>query len=119
MAIADQDLEIQRGDDERLLAVITPFTAAAELHFVVKKRLSDADDDALITKALGSGISVTVAGDVNTPAQAQIEIDKADTQILPNKLTPPVVVFYNLTDGANHTLAKGKLTVTPEVRLAG
>jgi len=119
MAVADQDLEIDRGDDERLLAVITPFTAATELHFTAKKRLNDADASAVITKALGSGISVTVAGDVNTPAQAQIAINKADTQALPNKLSPPVVLFYDLTDGANHTLAKGKLTIKPEVRLAG
>lgn len=119
MALEDQDLEIQRGDDERLLAVITPFTAASALYFMAKRRLADADEDADISKSLGSGIVVTVAGDVNTPAQAQIEISKADTQALPNKLTPPVVLHYNLTDGANHTLAKGKLTVMPEVRLAG
>lgn len=119
MAIVEQDLEIQRGDDERLLAVIDPFTAAAELHFVAKKRLADPDDAAIIAKSLGDGIAVTVAGDVNTPAQAQIAIDMEDTQVLPNRLTPPVVLFYDLTDGANHTLAKGKLTVKPEVRLAG
>jgi hypothetical protein len=53
---------------------------------------------------------------VNTPAQAQIAINKADSQVLPNK---DQTLYYNLTDGANHTLAKGKLTVKPEVRLAG
>jgi hypothetical protein len=116
MAVADQNLEIMRGDDERLLAVITPFTAAASLHFMAKKRLGDADAAAIITKSLGSGITVTVPGDVNTPAQAQIAINKADSQVLPNK---DQTLYYNLTDGANHTLAKGKLTVKPEVRLAG
>jgi hypothetical protein len=115
----EQDLEIQRGDNERLLAVITPFTAAAELHFTAKKKLNDTDDNAIISKALGAGIAVTVAGDANTPAQAQIEINKADTQALPNKLSPPVVLFYDLTDGADHTLARGKLTIIPEVRQAG
>lgn len=115
----EQDIEIQRGDDERLLAVIEPFTAAAELHFTAKKKLSDTDEAAIISKQIGSGITVTLAGDVNTPAQAQIAISKTDTQVLPNKLTPPVVLFYDLTDGEDHTLAKGKLTVLPEVRLAG
>lgn len=122
MALVDQDLEIQRGDDERLLAVIDPFTAASELYFVAKKKLSDADDAAVIFKETGDGITVTVAGDVNTPAQVQIEINMADTQVLPNKPTPPnqpVVLFYDLTDGDKHTLAKGRLTVMPEVRLAG
>ena len=115
----EQDLEIQRGDNERLLAIITPFTAAAELHFTAKKKLSDADDDAIISKTLGAGIAVTVVGDASTPAQAQIEINKTDTQALPNKPSPPVVLFYDLTDGANHTLAKGKMTIFPEVRQAG
>jgi hypothetical protein len=117
--VADQNLEIQRGDDERLKAVITPASAATALYFMAKKKFSQADADAVISKSLGAGISITVAGDSNTPAEAQIVINKADTQVLPNKETPPVVLFYNLTDGDNHTLAKGKLTVKPEVRLAG
>lgn len=117
--MVEQDLEIQRGDDERLKAVITPASAAAQLYFMAKKKLSQADDDAIISKSLGTGISITVAGDESTPAEAQIAISKADTQVLPNREDPPVVLFYNLTDGENHTLAKGKLTVKPEVRLAG
>lgn len=119
MAIVEQDIEIQRGDDERLLAVIDPFTAAAELHFVAKKRYSDADDDAIISKSLGAGIQVTVAGGAGVPAQAQIAIDKDDTQVLKNTDKVEVALFYNLTDGDNHTLAKGKMVVKPEVRLAG
>jgi hypothetical protein len=121
MAIADQDLEIQRGDDERLLAVIDPASAAVELYFTAKKRLRDADEDAIITKASGEGIAITVAGDESTPAQVQIAIDRADTQVpaIPNRISPPVQLFYDLTDGANHTIAKGRLTVLPEVRLGG
>lgn len=119
MALVDQDLEIQRGDDERLLAVIDPAAAAAELHFVAKKKFSDPDESAIISKRLGAGITVTDPGDEDSPAQAQIAIDKADTQVLPNKLTPPVTLRYDLTDGQNHTLAKGKLTVLPEVRIGG
>jgi hypothetical protein len=121
MAIADQDLEIQRGDNERLLAVIDPASAAADLYFTVKKRLRDADEDAIISKSSGEGIAITVAGNESTPAQVQIAIDAADTQApdIPNRITPPVQLFYDLTDGAGHTIARGKLTVLPEVRLGG
>lgn len=112
----DQDLEIMRGDDERLKAVIDPYTAAAALYFMAKKSFSAADNKALISKQLGSGITITVPGGVGVPAEAQIAIDKADTQALGNKEQD---LYYNLTDGANHTLAKGKLKVLPEVRLAG
>jgi hypothetical protein len=117
--MVDQDLEIQRGDDERLKAVIEPFTAATELYFMAKKKYSQTDEDAIISKSIGAGISITLPGDETTPAEAQIEINKADTQALPNTNKRPIELFYDLTDGANHTLARGKLTVKPEVRLAG
>ena len=117
--MVEQDLEIERGDNERLKAVITPASAAAELFFTAKKKLSQSDEDAVIAKSLEDGITVTVPGDEDTPAEAQIAIDKADTQVLPNRENPPVVLFYDLTDGDNHTLAKGKLTVKPEVRQGG
>jgi len=116
--VEDQDLEIQRGDNERLRAVITPASAASELFFTVKKKLSDPDERAVIAKSLDDGITITVPGDGDTPAEAQIAINKADTQVLPNRETPPVIVHYDLTDGDDHTLAKGKLTVKPEVRRA-
>jgi len=117
--MVEQDLEIDRGDNERLRAVITPASAATELFFTAKKKLSQSDEDAVIAKSLDDGITITVPGDGDTPAEAQIAIDKEDTQVLPNRENPPVVLFYDLTDGDNHTLAKGKLTVKPEVRQGG
>lgn len=109
------DLTITRGDRERLQAVITPFSAAASLRFMAKKKLRDADVDAVIDKSIGSGIVVTAAGDADTPAEAQITIDPEDTQGLPNKSIPPVVLLYDLVDGDNHTLDTGAITVQPEV----
>lgn len=108
-------LTITRGDSERLKAVITPFTAAASLRFMAKKKLRDADADAIIDKTIGAGITVTVPGDVDTPAEAQIAIDPEDTQVLPNKSSPPVTLLYDLVDGDEHTLDTGELVVQPEV----
>jgi hypothetical protein len=82
---------------------------------MAKRKLRDADADAIIDKTIGAGIVVTSAGDVDTPAEAQIVIDPEDTQPLPNKRTPPVSLFYDLVDGDNHTLDTGELIVTPEV----
>lgn len=108
-------LTITRGDSERLEAVITPFTAAASLRFMAKRKLRDADADAIIDKTLGAGIVITVVGDLDTPAEAQITIDPEDTQVLPNKLDPQVKLFYDLVDGDNHTLDTGEIIVQPEV----
>ncbi len=108
-------LTITRGDSERLNAVITPYTAASSLRFMAKRKLKDADADAIIDKSLGSGITVTIVGDENTPAEAQITINPSDTQVLPNKREPPVVLLYDLVDGANHTLDTGEIIVEPEV----
>jgi hypothetical protein len=108
-------LTITRGDRERLSAVITPFSAAAGLRFMAKKKLRDADEDAVIDKTIGEGIVVTVAGDEDTPAEAQITIDPEDTQLLPNKSTPAVKLLYDLVDGDDHTLDTGEIIVLPEV----
>lgn len=108
-------LTITRGDSERLKAVITPYTAAASLRFMAKRKLKDADEDAVIDKSLGAGITITVAGDEDTPAEAQIVINPADTATLPNKREPPVILLYDLVDGANHTLDTGEIIVEPEV----
>lgn len=110
-------LEIVRGDNERLKALITPFSAAASLRFMAKKRLSDADDDAIIDKTIGNGITIVDAGDVNTPAEAQIVIEPTDTQVLPNTDKREISLYYELEDGDDHRLDFGTLIVKPKVIL--
>lgn len=105
-------LTITRGDSERLKAVITPYTAAVGLKFMAKKKLKDLDAAAIISKTLASGIAVTVVGNSTTPAEAMITINPAETQALPNKTQ---TLFYDLVDGANHTLDTGELIIKPEV----
>ena|SRR5687767_1037221 len=107
-------LEIVRGDNERLKALVTPFSAAASLRFMAKKRLSDADDAAIIDKTIGDGITIVDAGDVDTPAEAQIVIGPTDTQALSNK---QVSLIYELEDGDDHRLDFGTLVVKPKVIL--
>ena len=111
-------LRITRGDSERLKAVITPYTAAAGLRFMAKRRLGDADSAAIINKSIGNGIFITVEGGAGVSAEAQIIINPADTQTLPNKRTPVVELFYDLVDGDQHTLDTGKIIVEPEVLLS-
>lgn len=111
-------LEIVRGDSERLKALITPASAAASLRFMAKKRLSDADADAIIDKTIGNGITVVDPGDVNTPAEVQILISPLDTQALRNNGDKVEVgLYYELEDGADHRLDFGTIVVKPKVIL--
>lgn len=105
---------IVRGDNERLKALVTPFSAAASLRFMAKNFLSDADADAIIDKTIGDGITIVDAGDLDTPAEAQIVISPLDTQVLPNKRTS---LYYELEDGDDHRLDYGTLVVKPKVIL--
>lgn len=107
-------LEIVRGDSERLKALVTPFSAASSLRFMAKKKLGDADSAAIIDKTIGEGITIVDAGDLDTPAEAQIEIDPADTQVLRNK---EVTLIYELEDGDDHRLDFGELVVKPKIIL--
>lgn len=110
-------LEIVRGDSERLKALITPFSAAASLRFMAKKKLSDPDDNAIIDKTIGDGITIVNAGNVNTPAEAQIVIEPLDTQSLRNTDIREVSLYYELEDGNDHRLDFGTLVVKPKVIL--
>lgn len=110
-------LEIVRGDNERLKALITPFSAAVSLRFMAKKKLSDADAAAIIDKTVGDGITIVDAGDLDTPAEAQIVIDPTDTQVLPNTDKREISLYYELEDGDDHRLAFGTLVVKPKVIL--
>lgn len=107
-------LEIVRGDSERLKALVTPFSAAASLRFMAKKWLSDADDAAIIDKTIGAGITIVDAGDLDTPAEAQIIISPLDTQVLSNKR---ISLYYELEDGDDHRLDFGTLVIKPKVIL--
>lgn len=117
MPAKQSKLVIVRGDSERLKALITPFTAAVSLRFMAKKRLSDSDGAALIDKSVGSGITIVDAGDADTPAEAQILIDPADTLALRNTDKKEVSLYYELEDGNDHRLDFGTLVVKPKVIL--
>lgn len=109
------ELTIKRGDAERLKAVEqTYLTFATGLRFMAKRRLRDADADAIIDKTIGAGITITVAGGPTVFAEAQIAIDPLDTEPLPNR---EVTLFYELEDGNDHTLDEGTLIVMPKVIL--
>ena len=80
-----------------------------DLAFMVKRRRGDADDDALITATIGSGITVADP----TDGTAVIELDDVDTDDL------PVGLFHwelQATDADGPiTLASGRFRVTADL----
>ena len=107
--------KLRRGDAERLLVSITPYTAAeGQLYFMAKTSYRQTDDDAIISKSLGDGITIANPGISSTPATAVIEVDGADTKVLRNRTK---TLLIELTDGQDHTLLNDTIVVEPEVRI--
>jgi cyanophycinase-like exopeptidase len=101
-----------RGDTIPLsIAVTREGTAVdltgAALRFVAKRRLKDADVDALITKTIGAGITVTDAA----AGAAVIMIDPADTDGFLKGMTLQCEVQMVESDGTITTVAQGTLEV--------
>lgn len=117
--MSSTQLEITRGDDRTYdIDVVDEDGAAVDittfgaLWFTAKRRISDADEDAVIAKALGVGVELD---DVVTN-RANVTIQSSDTESLPDiktRLAWDVQVQDDL--GNIVTIASGTLTVTPDV----
>jgi hypothetical protein len=113
---------IKRGDDRSLTITATypadhanagdPYDLTGDkvVWFTAKRHLSDADEDAVILKETGEGISVL--SPTNT---ARVQIDAADTVGLPDQ---EIVLQFDVQvkDGTEViTIADGTLSVLPDV----
>lgn len=104
-------ISLYRGDDRTISVDVTTDITDAELTFLVKARRDAADEDAVITKTIGSGITVTNA----STGLATISLDAADTADLP---TEP---FYRWeiqavdAAGDTHTLAAGRFVLRTDL----
>jgi len=113
------DLELIHGETKQLdIAVVDGNDAAVDITgssfwFTVKRDWLDADADALITKTVGSGITIDDAPN----GSAVIDIDPADFAAFANE---PVIYVWGLTEkdasADVHRLARGTLLVSPAVQ---
>lgn len=115
--MSDFAITAKRGDTIDLEVAVTRNDAAVDLTgadcwFTAKRRLSDADADALIQKTLGSGI--TVIGNA-ADGNLLVTIDPEDT----DSLTRQTVLYCDVqlleADGRVTTVASGTLTVELDV----
>jgi hypothetical protein len=114
------DLAITRGDNETLTILVTdpdnndtPINlTGATLTWMVKRRPTDDDDDAILTKATGSGI--TLANQTTDTGEATIAIDDTDTDAL-----APGTFYWELqsVDSATkvYTLAGGRIRIAADL----
>lgn len=111
------DLTMTRGDARVLTVPMTlngaPWTipGGATVRFTAKRRTTDADGAAMITKSTGSGI--TAVGDVAT-----ITIAPSDTDALAAARTNETLYYDVQVAGAGFgpwTVATGRLIVKPDV----
>lgn len=104
-------ISLYQGDDRSVAIDVSTDITGAALTFLVKVRRLDADADAVITKTIGSGITVTNAG----LGLATLTLDAADTEALS---TDP---FYRwelqAVDATNevHTLAAGRFVLRDDL----
>lgn len=107
------ELEIKRGATEVLRTVITPASLVVDstIYFMAKRSKADSDDDAIISKVSGDGISVSDldVGEILTT------IDPADTRTLPNHRLKLYYEFEIEKDDAVYAVEDGTLYVNPEV----
>jgi len=78
-------LELYRGDDRTAAVAIMDLAGVpldltgTALQFTVKRRVADPDDDAVIVKTIGAGITITD----EAAGEAEVVFDAADTDTLP------------------------------------
>lgn len=116
------DIQATRGDHETYDLALTDPTGdplplgGASVWFTAKRRPTDADEDAIIDKAIGSGI--TVIGD---PAEGnlRLELEPADTEDLAAGIQ---TLYYDVQTkdpaGRIATPIRGRLIVASDVRQA-
>lgn len=91
---------------------LAAFTSA---RFTAKRDVSDDDSAAIISKTLGSGITVTINGGIGVDGVLTVTISQADTASLPTGYAVALVYDVWLYDssGDGYPVATGTLTVTP------
>ena len=110
------DFTMKRGDTLPINHTVTDGGAAVNLtgkslRFMAKRSVADADSAAVITKTIGSGITVTNP----TGGLAQTLISPADTTGLP-AIAQLLQWDLQMVDGSNvYTLESGTLLVSPDV----
>lgn len=107
------NLIITRGDDETLSIAVTDRDTGdavdltgATLRFMVKRRRSDGDDDALVDKSTGAGITIESP---STDGLATVTVEDSDTDDV-----EPGRAFWELQGilaGEVKTLAAGRITI--------
>lgn len=107
---------IKRGDTIRLALVVTRSSGpvnltGAALTFTAKRKINDADIDAIAQKTIGAGITVTDA--VN--GEAVITLPPADTDAFTRDTTLQCDVQMIELDGTITTIADGTIEVTRDV----
>lgn len=86
-------------------------TGASGIRFTAKDRASDADADAVITRTVGDGVTVTnAAGGI-----VRVQLEAADT----SALSAPLSLVYDLqladASGGIYTVAAGRLEIKPDI----
>lgn len=86
-------------------------TDAVGIRFTAKNRTSDADADAVITRTVGDGVTVTSA--VN--GQVRVQLEAADT----SALAAPLALAFDLQladdHGGVYTVAAGRLEIKADI----
>lgn len=110
--------KIRRGDDYEFdIPIVDQVTGlpvditGTEFWFTAKRRLFDADADAVISKDMATGIAI-----IDAPGgRARVFIDAADTVSLYKRTTLRYDVQWKDADGRIHTVDTGDLLVELDV----
>lgn len=115
--MATFSFDMVRGDTRTITITAsnpdsTPYVLTGKtVRFTAKRKITDADTDAVISKVSGSGITVMSNPNDN---KAVIAILPADTDFITNKIR--LMCDVQIKDGSNvYTVATGTLTINPDV----
>jgi hypothetical protein len=113
-----------RGDTNRYTLTIARLgvrlnfdTEIDQCWFTVKRAHSDSDDDALIQKTVGDGITPADQGEAATEGQAELVLAPADTA----SVSPTTIYYYDvqiLESTVVTTVDSGTFTVSADVTRA-
>lgn len=125
LLLSDSNLYIVRGDSKTLnrqamVNGVAVDITGGTLRMTAKRRYADQDSDAVFTKTIGNGITIT------NPAQGlfTVAIVPADTRTVSgldenNDSEVPILLVYDLqlkdVNGSIYTGQRGQLTVLPDV----
>lgn len=105
----------------RTAALIFTFTnlgssglnAFNDIRFTAKYDTGDADVNAVLSKTLASGITITTVGNATTNGVIQVALAPADTSVLPTAYASNLTYDVSVYDGVGdaYTTHQGTLTV--------